>query len=73
MGQFDGPAAPVEKRCSNDLFEAHDLLAEPRLGNAEPHRGSVKIPLFDQGHEISEMSEFETCFGACQGYFSRKN
>lgn len=39
------------------VFEAADLAAHRRLGDAEPLRGAPDVPLLGDGHEVPELGE----------------
>jgi hypothetical protein len=60
-GQRDrpGPARAVEQRSPDEPFEGRDLLADRRLGVAEPHRRPSERALAGDGVEGDEMTQFE--------------
>src|SRR5690606_28683841 len=58
----DAVAIPIEQRDAELVLEVADLLAQRRLGSAQPRGGTREAQLFRDRHEITEMPELH-CSG----------
>ncbi len=60
-GEFNGPraAGTVEDRVADDPFERRDLLADRRLGVAEPFRGAAEGAFRGDGVQRHQQADVE--------------
>jgi len=60
-----------EERHLDLAFERTDLLAERRLLQSEPLRGTGDVALLGDGDEVAEMTEFhEHIYYICRCYIT---
>lgn len=57
--ELDRAPAAIEQSGAHQRLQVEDLLAQPRLGDAEPLRGAAEVPLLGQGHEVAQVPQLE--------------
>jgi hypothetical protein len=62
VGQLNVSLGSSQQRYLQALFQATDLLAQRRLGDAESESGSPEVQFLGHGNEVPEMSELHESY-----------